>query len=912
MKERHHQKGRFVPFNHSLAQKAIVVAIGGALLLQPLQSVLPLGNVDVVAAASSTAATQLKNANMSMTEQTRYPIASGVQRIDYRWTPAKGSGTVNVHVIEIDLSNPYVQLNAMSGKGSTVANLSNVLNMAKENGAVAAVNADVFQTGSSSDNSPMGPQITSGTLMSGPMQLKGMYSFGVTKSKTPSVDLYSFDGTLTAEDGSTFPIAGMNESAYRTEPNNGYSHANAIYVYTSAWTAATRPKDSNTTPTEVLVRNGKVAQITKSGETLPMQPPADGYILRAHGTAAKFINEHLTVGSAVNADYSLVSQTTGQKIDTASYQMMVGGHTILVDNGKAATFSRDITGVSGSSAVYRTAVGYTKDEKKVLMITAEGTSTRNGMSLKELQEAMVALGVWKGIDLDGGGSTTMVERPLGEFTLKTAHPTTGGSYLRPVANGIGVFSTAPKGKLEGLLPSGANTLFIGQSADYSLKAYDNYYNPVDASSLKAQWKATGNIGMFSGASFSALKSGQGTIQVSASGVTGQLPINVIGADQIANMTIDASSGSLESGTQIKATVKIVTKDGLNYTVPSESIKWEFQGFSADANGNSFTINKVNNGAAVGYAIARYDGYPVMLTLTQGSSSAMWETFEKVAYGITFESTDGASGGVQLTSGLSGKPSSTVLQLRYDFTKGIGSGKTLAAYAALNGTGRQVSGTPSGMELDAYGDNSFNWLRMEVKDNSGKLVYIDLAKSINWTGWKTLKVDFSSYGLAYPITIKRFYVANIAQDQDERNATGVIALDDITMLYPPSLPALERPFIKLELNQKAATIGSTPVKLDVAPIALNGVTYLPLVFIADAMGAKVGWDSADKRVTVIRGDRMLEMRIGSKDIIVDGVRQPATAAPIIREGRTLVPLRLISEQLGLKVGFDGATKSVTVE
>lgn len=79
-----------------------------------------------------------------------------------------------------------------------------------------------------------------------------------------------------------------------------------------------------------------------------------------------------------------------------------------------------------------------------------------------------------------------------------------------------------------------------------------------------------------------------------------------------------------------------------------------------------------------------------------------------------------------------------------------------------------------------------------------------------------------------------------------------------------------------------------------------------------MDAQVGWESAEKRVTVIRGDRIIDMQIGSKDIIVDGVRQPAAAAPIIRDGRTLVPLRLISEQLGLKVGFDGATKSVTVE
>lgn len=896
--------------------KLVILALGGVLLLQPLYSGAVIYAADTAqsqttAAATTQAAVEIKTANAKLTQQKQEMIASGVKRVDYTWSPLTGSGTVNIHVIEIDLTNPYVQLNAISGKNNTVASLNNVLNMAKETGAIAAINADVFQTGSSSEGSPMGAQITSGQLMSGPMALQGMYAFSVSKDKVPSIDLYGFDGKVTAADGTTFPIAGMNESAYTTEPDKQPSHKNAIYLYTNTWAADSHPKDSGTTPTEVLVSGGIVQQIS-DGTSLTVQPPADGYILRAHGTAAKFVREHLAVGSPVTSDYNLISKTTGAKIDASSLQMMVGGHTILVDQGKAATFSRDITGVSGGSNVYRSAVGYTKDAKKVLLFTAEGTSTRNGMSLKELQEAMVGLGVYKGVNLDGGGSTTMVERPLGEFALKVTHPTTGGTYLRPVANGIGVYSSAPQGKLQGLVASGPSMLFIGQTATFSLKAYDNYYNPVDTSTLQQQWKADGSIGMFAGSTFTALKSGSGTLKVTSSGVTGELPVSVISSDQIAAMSIDASAAGLAAGTNITANVKITTKDGLNLTVPPESIKWEFKGLTATTSGNVISITSVNDSAAAGYAIARYDGYPVMLTLTKGSAPTMWESFEKVGYGITFQGTDGAAGKVALVTGLEGKESSSALQLTYDFTSGIGNGKTLAAYAVLNGTGKEVSGSPTGMQLDVYGDQSFNWLRMEVKDGAGKLQYVDLAKSIDWVGWKTLTIDLSSYGLTAPLTIKRIYVANIAQDQDERVVRGAIAFDDIKMLYPPVVPELSRPAIKLTIDKKAATVNGAQVKLDTAPIALSGVTYLPLRFIADAMGAEVAWDQASKKVTVLRGDKLLELQIGSADMIAGGIRQPAPAAPLIRDGRTLVPLRLISEQLGLKVNWDGATKSVTVQ
>ncbi|MFX7674822.1 phosphodiester glycosidase family protein, partial [Acinetobacter baumannii] len=91
---------------------------------------------------------------------------------------------------------------------------------------------------------------------------------------------------------------------------------------------------------------------------------------------------------------------------------------ILVNEGKPSSFSRNTGSLSPSSGRARTAVGYSKDNKTAYLITVEDSSVSAGMTLAELQRTMAALGVWKGINLDGGGSTTMVDRPLGEFDAK--------------------------------------------------------------------------------------------------------------------------------------------------------------------------------------------------------------------------------------------------------------------------------------------------------------------------------------------------------------------------------------------------------------------------------------------------------------------------------------------------------------
>lgn len=64
--------------------------------------------------------------------------------------------------------------------------------------------------------------------------------------------------------------------------------------------------------------------------------------------------------------------------------------------------------------------------------------------------------------------------------------------------------------------------------------------------------------------------------------------------------------------------------------------------------------------------------------------------------------------------------------------------------------------------------------------------------------------------------------------------------------------------------------------------------------------------------VLRGAKALDLTVNKKEFLLNGKRQSADVAPLILNGRTLVPLRLVTEQLGLTVKWEQITKTVTIE
>ncbi|MWV46597.1 copper amine oxidase [Paenibacillus sp. HJL G12] len=892
-------KGRFVS-----GKKWMVVSLAGLLFIAPVVgSGIPLNGHSISSVASAAAS--------SVTKLGEDPVTSGAILTKYKFTTTRSGkqATALADVIRIDLQNPYVKMDVMNGKDGQFTTKQSTGGMAKETGAVAAVNGDYFNTGA--DGAPIGGQVTNGQLMSTPSDIKGMYSFAVTSDGKPIIDEFSFDGSVTAQDGSSFPLAGINKTSYNPESStSSYSHVNAMYIYTSAWKSTERPKNSSTTPIEVLVQNGVITQISDLGGFGDMAVPQDGYILRTHGTAADFVKNHLAVGQPIKTSYLLKSKTMGQSVDPATLQMMIGGHTILVNNGQASSYSRDVSSIGGYRA--RTALGYSKDQRYAYIIAVEKNGNSSGMSLGELQSFMVNIGVWKGLNLDGGGSTTMVSRPLGEDNNVLTFNTEYGTEQRSVVNAVGVYTSAPKGELKGLKISGSSSILIGQQASFKLKGYDNYFNPVDTSSLTPTWKSSnGNIKV-SGQTLTGVTPGTSKITAVSGNASTSMDVKVLGADDLNALNVASATAPLKAGSTVSVSVTATTKDGQQISVPDSALKWEFIGFKGSVQNGKLSVTSVDANAKVGYAIARYNGFSTAVVLSAAGED-MWENFENVSYPVQFTSNSAqVNGTAAVTQGSGDHANSKVLQLTYDMTAGTGK---MYAYAELNGsTGKAINAAATSMSIDVMGDHSLNWARAELKDNNGNTVYVDLAKTIDWDGWKTLNIDLSDKGIAFPAQLKRVYVVNVEEGQDERAKTGTVAFDNIKFTMPSlsSEAGLPTGKVIMAIGQKSFMTNGQKKTMETAPVMKNNSTYIPIKYVLDTFGGNATWDPANQRITIIRGGKVMDLKIANKDFILNGKRKGADVAPYISQGRTLVPLRLVSEQLGLNVKWEQNTKTVTIE
>jgi hypothetical protein len=87
--------------------------------------------------------------------------------------------------------------------------------------------------------------------------------------------------------------------------------------------------------------------------------------------------------------------------------------------------------------------------------------------------------------------------------------------------------------------------------------------------------------------------------------------------------------------------------------------------------------------------------------------------------------------------------------------------------------------------------------------------------------------------------------------------------------------------------------------------------VPMRGIFEAMGAKVNWDQGTRTVTGTKGGSTVILKIDSKDALADNRHIALDAAAVIVDGRTLVPLRFISESLGALVDWDQASRTVRI-
>lgn len=100
------------------------------------------------------------------------------------------------------------------------------------------------------------------------------------------------------------------------------------------------------------------------------------------------------------------------------------------------------------------------------------------------------------------------------------------------------------------------------------------------------------------------------------------------------------------------------------------------------------------------------------------------------------------------------------------------------------------------------------------------------------------------------------------------------------------------------------IDGIDLQYDPAPyIAPPGRTMVPMRGLFESLGAQVEWVAETQTIHATRGDREVQLQIGSKVAHVNGVSRPMDVAPVIEQDRTYVPLRFVAEALNASVTWD---------
>ncbi|MGE3285597.1 MAG: phosphodiester glycosidase family protein [Pseudonocardia sp.] len=356
---------------------------------------------------------------------------AGYDGVSHReFSTTAGGRPVMGDVVEVDLTKPKVRVELLDS--GALASRATVTDMADDVGAVAAINGDFFDIGRS--GAPAGPAVQDGTPLKAAVPqgrraappvagAEPDYVFSVGQDGKARIDRLRLQGTVTSAKGE-WPIVALNQHAV---PVGG------IGVFTNAWGAYDRAKTmcgSDTDRTapcaaqrvEVLIRDGVV--VSSGPATGGAIKPGDTVLVGRDEGAAKL--RGLTAGDKATVDYRLVPASG------VAPRFAVGGMPIVAD-GQAIP-----NPIANRERAPRSAAGLSADGKKIMLVTVDGRqSDSGGMTLPEFARQLAAMGVHAAVNLDGGGSSTLVYRAPGASRASIVNDP-ADKTLRLVANSIGV------------------------------------------------------------------------------------------------------------------------------------------------------------------------------------------------------------------------------------------------------------------------------------------------------------------------------------------------------------------------------------------------------------------------------------------------------------------------------------------
>ncbi len=204
---------------------------------------------------------------------------------------------------------------------------------------------------------------------------------------------------------------------------------------------------------------------------------------------------------------------------------------------------------------------------------------------------------------------------------------------------------------------------------------------------------------------------------------------------------------------------------------------------------------------------------------------------------------------------------------------------------------------------AFEPNSNLHIQLAVKGNQLQCIFTDIA---------TGKEIWSYAGTHDKWSQGTFGFRLYAKEKDGLINVGTTSFDNLVISkYSDGTTPTASTEIKMTIGDMNGYVNGVAKALDAAPIIRQNRTMLPVRFVAENLGAEVAWDGATSTATLTSGDIEIKITIGATTATINGEEKPLDAPAFIENSRTYLPVRFVAEALGGTVAWDGNTSTATI-
>ncbi len=662
------------------------------------------------------------------------------------------SGPWNINVIKIDIQNSWLKFQSVKS-GDKLTAFEKTSSMAARNNyeehrVVAAINGDFYNT---STGEQVGTQIANGELLK---VTSDWLNVAIDVDKNPMIGIQSFSGSIITSDSIKI-ISGVNK----------IRNADELIIYNSFMGTTTSTNQFGTEVRIIPIDNWLVNDTIRCIIDTVVQGVGNiaigtnKAVLSGHGISSAFLVNNLfkddTIKIVLNLNPAL-----------PKLEQLIGGNTWLVKDG--------IANPDNGDRHPRTSVGFNEDSTQFYMFVVDGRQPglSVGMSYKELGDYMKSWGVHQGLNLDGGGSSTMVVRGA----VVNSPSDIGGE--RSVANSLLLISTAPTGPLAHIrIQPEEIYAFGGSSVNLTASGFDQYFNPVSIASGSLIWSCDPSIGSITqnGVFTASFDTVSGYIYSSVGDIYDSALVHITKISQIA---LEPNPVILQSGQSQQMTATAYDNYNNIILLQQNDFQWSVVGDLGSITSSGY-FTAANTG--IGEIIAEIDTIIGTASLIVGTSTTIIiDDFSDLS-------------GYTLTGTRVNLPQCSFVYDSTNFISAPSSGK-LNYSLTTGGTSAlylnkeiQISGTPEKLSIQVYGDGKNHWLRGEFKDLDNEIFLINFTAAdpgINWINmWKYIEVNLGDAVpswvnpnaiLTFPIKWTRTY---LVETDDSKKDDGAIALDD---------------------------------------------------------------------------------------------------------------------------------------